>query len=284
MRRISWPGSSAPSPTSGVTPEVVSGDVEAQLSFSGATGDLIAAEIPAPYLVVDLGGGSTELVRGIRSAEAGFSMDVGSVRMSERHLHSDPPTDHEIASATADVDAAIDKAKRVVDLTGIATLVGLAGSITTVTAHLLGLAAYDPKRIHLSRFTGADHIAAATDLLMMSRDQRAALPYMHPGRVDVIGAGVLVWRRVLERVARGLARCRRGHLGARHPRRHRPVARPLSLSPPHPDHVEREQIAGPATAGPRFAPSRRGRGRAGHRVGRATRQPSTGQRLFSSAH
>ncbi|MCA0320965.1 MAG: Ppx/GppA family phosphatase [Actinobacteria bacterium] len=184
----------------GVTPEVVSGDVEAQLSFSGATGDLIAAEIPAPYLVVDLGGGSTELVRGIRSAESGFSMDVGSVRMSERHLHSDPPTDHEIASATADVDAAIDKAKRVVDLTGIATLVGLAGSITTVTAHLLGLAAYDPKRIHLSRFTGADHIAAATDLLMMSRDQRAALPYMHPGRVDVIGAGVLVWRRVLERV------------------------------------------------------------------------------------
>ena len=148
----------------GVTPEVVSGDVEAQLSLLRRHGRSHRGRDPRALPRRRPRRGSTELVRGIRSAEAGFSMDVGSVRMSERHLHSDPPTDHEIASATADVDAAIDKAKRVVDLTGIATLVGLAGSITTVTAHLLGLAAYDPKRIHLSRFTGADHIAAATDL------------------------------------------------------------------------------------------------------------------------
>ncbi len=180
-----------------VTPEVVSGDEEAALSFAGATGDLVAAGISGPYLVVDLGGGSTEVVRGTTGVEAGLSVDVGCVRMTERHLRSDPPTAAEIAQACADIDAAVDTARDRVGFRGIRTIVGLAGSITTVTAHALGLAAYDPRRIHLARLTPAQHETASAELLAMSRAQRAALPFMHPGRVDVIGAGALVWRQLL---------------------------------------------------------------------------------------
>jgi exopolyphosphatase / guanosine-5'-triphosphate,3'-diphosphate pyrophosphatase len=183
-----------------VAPEVVTGDEEASLSFRGATGGLRAHGIPGPYLVVDLGGGSTELVRGERDVEAARSVDIGCVRMTERHLLSDPATDDEIAAATRDIDAALDVAESVVPLEGVATLVGLAGSVTTITAHLLRLAAYDAERIHLARTAPADMVEACDDLLAMPRAQRAALPYMHPGRADVIGAGALVWRRVVERV------------------------------------------------------------------------------------
>ncbi|MGO4599222.1 Ppx/GppA phosphatase family protein [Terrabacter sp. 2RAF25] len=184
-----------------VTPEVVSGDEEASLSFAGATGGLAAQRVSGPYLVVDLGGGSTELVRGTDHVEAARSVDIGCVRMTERHLVSDPPTADEIAAATRDIDAALDVAESAVPVEGVAALVGLAGSVTTITAHLLHLTAYDPERIHLSHAPVADVIAACDDLLAMTRADRAALPYMHPGRVDVIGAGALVWRRVVERVA-----------------------------------------------------------------------------------
>ncbi|KGN40181.1 Ppx/GppA phosphatase family protein [Knoellia aerolata] len=183
-----------------VSPEVVSGDEEANLSFTGSTGDLRAAGIIGPYLVVDLGGGSTELVRGTTHVESARSVDVGCVRIHERHLASDPPTAAEVAAATADVHAALDRAEEVVDLGGIATVVGLAGSITTVTAHVLGLTAYDPSRIHLARHTPVQQRDAAQDLLHLSRGERAALGFMHPGRVDVIGAGALVWHEVLGRV------------------------------------------------------------------------------------
>lgn len=183
-----------------VSPEVVSGDVEAQLSFSGATGDLVAAGIPGPYLVVDLGGGSTELVRGTTHVESSRSVDVGCVRMTERHLEGDPPSDAEIAAATADVAAALDSAEEVVDLSGIATVVGLAGSITTNTALALGLSSYEPERIHLARLTPQQHRDAAQELLRATRGERAAYGFMHPGRVDVIGAGALVWHEVLGRV------------------------------------------------------------------------------------
>jgi len=183
-----------------VSPEVVSGDEEAALSFAGATGGLAAQGVSGPYLVVDLGGGSTELVLGTDDVEAARSVDIGCVRMTERHLVCDPPTDAEIAAATRDIDAALDVAESVVPLDGVATLVGLAGSVTTITAHLLRLTAYDAGRIHLARSAPADMVAACDDLLAMSRAQRAALPFMHPGRVDVIGAGALVWRRVVERV------------------------------------------------------------------------------------
>ena len=120
--------------------------------------------------------------------------------MTERHLVSDPPTDDEIAAATADIDAALDVAEAVVPLEGVATLVGLAGSVTTITAHLLRLPAYDPERIHLARSRRPTWSRPATTCWRCRARERAALPYMHPGRVDVIGAGALVWRRVVERV------------------------------------------------------------------------------------
>ncbi|GAA2021091.1 Ppx/GppA phosphatase family protein [Terrabacter terrae] len=183
-----------------VSPEVVSGDEEAALSFDGATGGLAAQGVGGPYLVVDLGGGSTELVRGTDHVEAARSVDIGCVRMTERHLVSDPPTDEEIGKATRDIDEALDLAESAVPLDGVATLVGLAGSVTTITAHLLRLTAYDPDRIHLARSAPADMVVACDDLLAMTRACRAELPYMHPGRVDVIGAGALVWRRVVERL------------------------------------------------------------------------------------
>ncbi|MBK6440714.1 MAG: Ppx/GppA family phosphatase [Actinomycetales bacterium] len=185
-----------------VAPEVISGNEEARLSFLGATGDLVAAGMDGPFLVVDIGGGSTEFVRGTRTVQAATSVDMGCVRMTERHLRSDPPTEHEIGLATHDVDAAIDRAIQVVDLGSVRTLVGLAGSVTTITAHLLGLTAYDPVAIHLSEATPAQVQAACAELLAMPRQERAAQGYLHPGRVDVIGAGALVWSRVVARVAR----------------------------------------------------------------------------------
>ena len=180
-----------------VSPEVVSGDEEAALSFSGATGELPAAGLDGPYLVVDLGGGSTEVVRGTDHVLAARSIDVGSVRMTERHLRSDPPTHAEIAAASAEIDEAVAGVREAVGFSGIGTVVGLAGSITTVTAHALGLAAYDSRRIHLATLPAQRHEDVSTRLLLMSRDERAALPFMHPGRVDVIGAGALVWRQLL---------------------------------------------------------------------------------------
>ncbi|HET7802564.1 MAG TPA: Ppx/GppA phosphatase family protein [Humibacillus xanthopallidus] len=185
-----------------VAPEVVSGQEEASLSFSGATGGLAALGVPGPYLVVDLGGGSTEFVRGTDHVEASRSVDIGCVRLTERHLATDPPTQAEIEAATADIDAAIDLAEQSVHFDGVATLVGLAGSVTTITAHLLRLPAYSAERVHLTRSTPEEMIAASSELLSMSRAERAALPYLHPGRVDVIGAGGLVWRRIVARVAR----------------------------------------------------------------------------------
>jgi exopolyphosphatase/guanosine-5'-triphosphate,3'-diphosphate pyrophosphatase len=191
----------------GTLPEVVTGDEEAALSFRGATGDVAAAGIEGPYLVVDLGGGSTEFVRGTTTVEAARSVDVGCVRMTERHLVSDPPTPAEISAATADIDAAVDDALTTVDPSTVRTLVGLAGSVTTVTAHAWSLPTYDPQRIHLAVTPPGRMRAAARDLLTMKRAARAALPFMHPGRVDVIGAGALLWdiviREVAERSGRG---------------------------------------------------------------------------------
>ncbi len=141
----------------GVSPEVISGEEEARLSFTGATGELTGpagrSGLPLPYLVVDIGGGSTEFVVGGDDGEDphGVSMDIGCVRLTERYLHSDPPTPDEVAAATADIDAAITHAARAVPVTNARTLVGLAGSVTTVTAVALGLTAYDPARIHHAR-------------------------------------------------------------------------------------------------------------------------------------
>jgi exopolyphosphatase/guanosine-5'-triphosphate,3'-diphosphate pyrophosphatase len=191
----------------GTAPEVITGDEEAELSFRGATGDVVAAGIDGPYLVVDLGGGSTEFVRGTGSVEAARSVDIGCVRMTERHLHSDPPTEDEIAAASMDIEAAVAEALQAVPVDGVRTLVGLAGSVTTVTAQAWSLPYYDPRRIHLAVTPVSRMRAAARELLGMTRAHRAALPFMHPGRVDVIGAGALVWdvviREVAERSGRG---------------------------------------------------------------------------------
>lgn len=186
----------------GVAPEVITGNEEASLSFRGATGDLRVDGIPGPYLMVDLGGGSTEFVRGTDHVEQARSVDVGCVRMTERHLHSDPPTFQEIAAATADIEAAIDEAAEVVDFQGISALVGLAGTVTTITAHALRLTTYDADKIHLSQLPTAQIIDACTSLLSMTRAERAALGFMHEGRVDVIGAGALVWRTSIQRLQR----------------------------------------------------------------------------------
>lgn len=183
----------------GVEPEVIGGVEEAALSFRGATGVLGGAH-PGPYLVVDLGGGSTEVVLGSDTPEAAFSMDVGCVRITERHLRSDPPTRDEVAAAEADVRAALDLAARHVPLGRTGTLVGLAGSVTTVTAHALRLPAYDPTAIDGSVLGVDEVVRACDDLLALDRASRAALGFMHPGRVDVIGAGALVWREVVQRV------------------------------------------------------------------------------------
>jgi exopolyphosphatase/guanosine-5'-triphosphate,3'-diphosphate pyrophosphatase len=187
----------------GTEPEVVSGEEEAALSFAGATRELVGKDYAEPFLVVDIGGGSTELVLGDTGSStptAAVSVDVGCVRMTERHLRSDPPTPAEVAAAGADVEAALRAGARVVPVERTRTLVGLAGSVTTVAAMALGLPAYLPERIHHARIAAADVHDVARRLLAMAHEERAALPFMHPGRVDVIGAGALILARVLDLV------------------------------------------------------------------------------------
>mgnify|MGYP002722431537 FL=1 len=139
-------------------------------------------------------------MRGSQDVEQSISLDIGSVRLSERHLRSDPPTQAEIDAALVDIDAALDEAEAAVDLSQVATLVGLAGSITTVTAHALGLSAYDSSRIHGACLTSEQVIGSCDAVLGATRAERGALGFMHPGRVDVIGAGALIWRTIVERV------------------------------------------------------------------------------------
>ncbi|MFE2019246.1 exopolyphosphatase [Streptomyces sp. NPDC059499] len=189
----------------GVEPEVISGDQEAQLSFDGATKELTGSDhLEKPYLVVDIGGGSTEFVVGDDSVRAARSVDIGCVRMTERHLVEDgsvvdPPTPGRIAAIRADIDAALDLAEEAVPLAEAATLVGLAGTVTTVAAIALGLQEYDSEAIHHSRVS-FDQVRDITGRLLSStHEERAAIPAMHPGRVDVITAGALVLLAVMER-------------------------------------------------------------------------------------
>jgi exopolyphosphatase / guanosine-5'-triphosphate,3'-diphosphate pyrophosphatase len=184
----------------GVEPEVISGDEEAALSFAGAS-SVLPIHRGDQVLVVDLGGGSTEFVLGTADGvTAAKSVDIGCVRLTERHLRDDPPTAAQIAAAEADVDAAITRAGLDVPLERATAVVGVAGSITTITAHALRLPKYSPSAIHGAELPLSTITQAAANLLTMTRAARAELPYMHPGRVDVMGAGGLVWRRILERV------------------------------------------------------------------------------------
>lgn len=182
----------------GVTPEVLTGDQEAALSFVGATGEL--AGLPGPYLVVDIGGGSTEYVFGHEEAGPAVSVDIGSVRLTERYFHDDPPVPEQVEGAVADVDAALDRVERSVPITEAETLVGVAGTVTTVAGIVLDLPEYDPARIHLSRPEVTDVYEISGKLLGMTHNERAEFPVIHPGRVDVIAAGALVLARTSRRV------------------------------------------------------------------------------------
>ena len=184
----------------GVPAEVIPGVEEAALSFRGA---LTALEnVPGmQHLVVDLGGGSTELVLGGSVPDSAYSMDIGCVRLAERYVHNDPPLPSELASIRRDVDAALDIAVGTVDVSQSTEVIGVAGTVTTITALALGLDSYDPIAISGSRLP-LHAVMDACDLLSrMPRAERAALPFMHQGRVDVIGAGAVIWSTVLQRVA-----------------------------------------------------------------------------------
>jgi exopolyphosphatase/guanosine-5'-triphosphate,3'-diphosphate pyrophosphatase len=181
----------------GVEPEVVTGDEEARLSFTGATRGHDTGE--PPYLVVDIGGGSTEFVVGSGAVEGALSVDIGCVRLTERHLKGDPPQPETVEAAIADIEAAMDRVEAAVPVRDARTLVGLAGSVTTVAGIALCLPAYDPARIHHSRIPAAQVHEVSARLLEMTRDERAAIPVMHPGRVDVIGAGALILDRIVRR-------------------------------------------------------------------------------------
>ncbi|MHA7282135.1 DUF501 domain-containing protein [Arthrobacter sp. TMS2-4] len=185
----------------GVEPEVVTGDEEARLSFDGAV-SVLATDEDETVLVIDLGGGSTEFVAGTEQGLIGsLSTDMGCVRFTERFLRDDPPSEEQITAMTAEVRRLIDRAADEVPLDRVTKIVGVAGSVTTVTAHALELPEYQADRIHGTELPIAAIAAAASDLLHRPRAARAALPYMHPGRVDVIGAGALIWATILERVA-----------------------------------------------------------------------------------
>ncbi|MEU6736609.1 Ppx/GppA phosphatase family protein [Streptomyces physcomitrii] len=189
----------------GVEPEVITGAQEAEFSFTGATRELTGrTDLATPYLVVDIGGGSTEFVVGDRGVRAARSLDIGCVRMTERHLvHegriTDPPTETQIAAVQGDIEAALDEAERTVPLREARTLVGLAGSVTTLAGIALDLPAYDSAVIHHSRISYAQVDAITDRLLRATHAERAAVPVMHPGRVDVIGAGALILRGIMDR-------------------------------------------------------------------------------------
>ncbi|MFT8704053.1 Ppx/GppA family phosphatase [Bifidobacterium aquikefiricola] len=212
----------------GVRPEVIPGSEEAALSFLGATATLHSkqnqsqnqSQTPpqahmrdhAPYLVVDLGGGSTELVVGgdgdavpEYQVRAGFSMNVGSVRMTERHLLADPPTEAQIEEATADIDEHIDEAFTRIPAQDVSTIIGVSGTVTTMSAIAMGCQSYDRHAVDGARITFDDVLKADDRVLRMSRKERGTVGAIHPGRIDVVGGGALIWTRVLTRVASAAA-------------------------------------------------------------------------------
>ena len=180
----------------GIEPEVISGNEEAALSFAGAIQDLDPAE--GPFLVIDIGGGSTEFVFGTSSVESARSVNIGCVRMTERHFANDPATSEQVESARTDIQAAIAQAAAEVPITQAKTLVAVAGTATTVAAAALNLPEYDRYAIHLARITAAQVHEASTMFLNKNREERLALGYMHPGRVDVIPAGALVLSEIIK--------------------------------------------------------------------------------------
>ena len=181
--------------TLGTDAEVITGDEEARLSFTGAVGDLDPAD--GPFVVVDVGGGSTEVVLGEwdgtrPDVTAARSVNVGCVRITERHLHSDPPTAAEISAARQFAAQTLQAAFASVPVHKARTWVGVAGTVTTLSAVAQRLPGYDAERTHLSRLSLEQLRDTAQSLLASTRRQRAANPVIHPGRVDVIAGGALI--------------------------------------------------------------------------------------------
>ncbi|QBJ97645.1 Ppx/GppA family phosphatase [Rhodococcus sp. ABRD24] len=175
----------------GAQAEVITGDEEARLSFSGAVGELDPAE--GPFVVVDLGGGSTEVVLGDDAGvHAAFSTDIGCVRVTERCLHDDPPSADQVDAARAFASERLAESFARVPVEQAHTWVGVAGTMTTLSAVAQDLPEYDADRVHLSRLSLEQLHAVAQRLVSMTHDQRAALGPVHPGRVDVIGGGAIV--------------------------------------------------------------------------------------------
>ena len=193
----------------GVHPEVISGTEEAALSFLGATSVVSRKDLQAPYLVIDLGGGSTELVLGgdgVNLAEdkvdSAYSMNIGSVRMTERHLHTDPPTEEEISCAVKDIDKNIDEALKHVNAGKARTIIGVSGTVTTMAALAIGLKHYDHKAVDGVKIALDQAYTVNDRFLHMTRERRRTYATIHPGRVDVVGGGAVVLSRVLERLAK----------------------------------------------------------------------------------
>ncbi|NMM93042.1 Ppx/GppA phosphatase family protein [Bifidobacterium oedipodis] len=192
----------------GVRPEVIPGTEEADLSFLGATAVVRRDDLKPPFMVVDLGGGSTELVVGgdgehapATQVQGAYSMNIGSVRMTERHLKTDPPTQAEIDEAIADIDAHIDEAFKHVDAGKARTIIGVSGTVTTMTALAIGLTEYDHTVVDGYRLPVDEAYAIDDKFLRMTREERRAYKTIHPGRIDVVGGGAVVWSRVLQRVS-----------------------------------------------------------------------------------
>jgi len=188
----------------GVGAEVISGDEEARLSFTGAVSDLDGAE--GPFLVSDIGGGSTELVLGdwdgVRGeVAAARSVDIGCVRLTERCLRSDPPAEREVEEAVRVTREVLGEAFDAVPVDRAKTWIGVAGTVTTLVAVAKGLPRYDPDEIHLARLTTDQVRETTAALLAMDHDERAALGSMHPGRVDVICGGALIVRALADHLA-----------------------------------------------------------------------------------
>ena len=183
----------------GIEPEVISGDEEAALSFAGAVRAVGYGD--GDTLVFDLGGGSTEFVLGDESGvKASRSVNIGCVRLTERHMMSAPSTESQIARVEADTDEALDVARKTVPLQDACRVVAVAGTATTVAAAALGLDRYDSEAINAQSFSVETVQKTARWLASLSRAEREELGYMHPGRVDVIGAGATIYARILTRL------------------------------------------------------------------------------------
>ncbi len=180
----------------GIEPEVISGEEEAKLSFIGATKEF--AETDAPFLVVDIGGGSTEFVFGHGDVEFAKSVNIGCVRMTERNIHSDPPAPEEIENARRDIQEAISVAAAIVPITKAKTLIAVAGTATSVAASALGLAQYDRHQIHLARVSADQTHHVASTFAVMNAEQRSHVGFLHPGRADVFAAGSLVLSEIMK--------------------------------------------------------------------------------------